>query len=317
MSIIANTLKEALNAKGEYRAGGTDQMERQRHRVSTAPVIDISRLPGMDSIESKGRGTAIGAFVTLDTLAKDENMRKNYPGFAMAADSLATPQVRNAASLGGSLLQRTRCWYYRHEGISCYKKGGDSCPARKGNHQFGVCFDLGPCVFPHPSTLGMCLLAYKAEVEIAEKGRRSIRDLYGDGKKGSIDHTLNEGEIITHIHLREPLEGEKAAYFRSISRARAEWPLVEVMVRYRIKGGLISDARVVMGGVANIPVELHKVDAYLNGKQPSEKTFQAAGKLATEGASPLPQTGYKVKLMEGTVFETLRRAEAGIWGGEG
>ena len=317
MSSIPTNLQEAAAAAGEIRAGGTDLMERRRHHVSTGSLNDISRLPGLDRIDRKAAGASIGALVSIHAVSADAGLRKDYPAFAMAAGALATPQIRNAGTLGGSLLQRSRCWYFRHEDFSCFKKGGDSCPARKGNHQFGVCFDLGPCVFPHPSTLGMVLMIYGAEVEVHEAGKMKIEALYGDGSNATSDHLLKAGQILTHVHLPQPMAGEKAAYFRSISRARAEWPLVEVAVRYRLSGGKIADARVAMGGVANVPMALPKVEAFLNGQSPVEDVFRKAGKIAAEGANPLPGTEYKVELVEGTVYEALRRAEAGIWGGEG
>lgn len=317
MSLIATTLDEIKQGRGEIRAGGTDLMERYRHGVSKGAVIDISRIPDLHRIETPDSGARIGALVTIAQVAAHPELRKRYPGLSIAAGALATPQVRNAASMGGSLLQRTRCWYYRHEDFNCYKKGGDSCPARKGNHQFGVCFDLGPCIFPHPSTLGMVLMAYQAEVEVRDRGRRSMMALYGNGKDPARDHFLADGDVLTQIHLPPPLSGEKAAYFRSISRARAEWPLVEVVARYRLQDGKIADAQVAIGGVANVPLLLTAVSDYLIGKTPSDAVHREAGSIAARGAQPLPMTPYKVGLVEGTVFETLRRVEAGIVTGEG
>lgn len=317
MSILANNLEEARSASGEIRAGGTDLMERRRHHVSSGPLVDISRIPGLDQIEAQGPGMRIGALATIHQLATHPDLIRQYPGLAMAAGSLATPQIRRAGSIGGALLQRTRCWYYRHEDFSCFKKGGDTCPAREGNHQFGVCFDLGPCVFPHPSTLGMALLAYDATVEVAGLGQRTISALYGDGSDPKRDHFITSGEVLSHIHLPAALPGEKAAYFRSTSRARAEWPLVEAIARYALLDGRITKPSIAIGGVANVPLLLPKANAFLEGKSPSEATFREAGSIAAEGANPLPGTEYKVELIWGTVYETLRRAEAGIWGGEG
>lgn len=292
-------------------------MDRLRHGTARGEIVDISRIPGLGKIEKQGNAWKIGAMVTIDQVANHPEIQKNYPGLAMSAGALATPQIRNAASIGGSLLQRNRCWYFRHEEFSCFKKGGNSCPAREGNHQFGVCFDLGPCVFPHPSTLGLALMAYGAKVEIFEKGSRDLGQLYGDGSDPAHDHQLKEGEILTSILLPDPLPSEKAAYFRNISRARAEWPLVEVIVRYRLVDGKISNASIGLGGVANVPMLLPKVAEFLNGKTPGDEIFKEAGKLGTEGANPLPQTQYKVEMVAGTIYETLRRAQEGIWGGEG
>lgn len=309
MSTIAKTIEAAKQAKGEMRAGGTDLMDRFRHHVSEGEIVDISSIPELNKIEFDLSGECrIGALVSIDQLANTHGIREGFPGLAKAASELANPQIRRAATLGGALLQKNRCWYYRHEEISCFKKGGNTCPMRNGNHQYGVCFDLGPCVSPHPSTLGMALLAYDAEIEIAGKGRRKIAELYGDGSFAKNDHLLNEGELLTHIFI-QPNMGEQAAYFRSISRARAEWPLVEVLAKAKINAQeQLSQVRVVMGGVANIPLSLPKVEAFLNGKKPSIELFLEAGKIATQGANPLPNTAYKVELVEKTIAATLEMA---------
>ena len=257
MSPAPTTIQDALGAAGEYRAGGTDLQQRLRSGVSPGPPVDLKRLAGLDRVEWDEHGGArIGALVPIATLAGDPRLAAAYPGLAQSAGALATPQVRAAGSLGGNLLQRNRCWYYRHPAISCLKKGGQDCPARTGNHLFGVCFDLGPCVAPHPSTLGMALLAYAAQIEVASSGSRPVAALYGDGSDGRHDHQLGEHEILAAVLMPEPLEGERTAYFRVISRALAEWPLVEAVVRLAVTDGTIEFARVAVGGVAPIPLRL-------------------------------------------------------------
>jgi xanthine dehydrogenase YagS FAD-binding subunit len=310
MSTIATTLTDAQKAQGEIRAGGTDLMDRHRHHVSEGPVVDIARIPHLDDIHVNKDGTCtIGALVTIHEFANHPIIKQHYPGLSHAGNALANPQVRRAASMGGALLQRNRCWYFRHEDIACYKKGGSSCPMRDGNHQYGVCFDLGPCVSPHPSTLGMALLAYDAHIEVHGRGLRTVAELYGDGKYAQGDHLLASGEILTHIHLPKPLPGELAGYFRSIGRERAEWPLVEVLVRGNAAdSGGMANVHVVMGGVANVPVRLPKVEAWLNGKSARKGNYEHAGALAAEGANPLAGTQYKVKLIPGTVATALEWA---------
>jgi xanthine dehydrogenase YagS FAD-binding subunit len=316
--IWASTIADVKNSRGEIRAGGTDVSDRYRLGVSEGDVVDIGRLPGLDNIEVQMDGSVkIGANVKIDTVANHPYLVKHYSGLAMAAGSLATPQIRSMATMGGVLLQRNRCWYYRNPAFGCFKKGGDSCPARVGDHRWGVVFDLGPCVFPHPSTVGMMLLAYEAQVEVDEERMMSVADLYGDGSDPTHDHTLQPGELLTNVVL-PPAVDERASYFRSISRARAEWPLVEVGARLVVdEDDTITMARVVVGGVANIPLRLPQVEAALVGQSATEATFIQAAKVATDSVSPLPQTGYKVPLLCGTVRETLERAYRRMWGGEG
>lgn len=318
--IMATNLEEAQATSGEIRAGGTDIMDRRRHGVSSGDMVDISRLTGYEAIAPlDDGGLKLGAMVKLDAIANNQTVIDGYPGLAIASGALATPQIRYMTTLGGVILQTTRCWYFRNPGFSnCYKKGGDSCPARSGDHRFGVAFDLSPCVFPHPSTVGMVLMTYEAQIEINGTETRSIHNVYGNGKNPAITHTLKTGEILTNVILPKPVADERAAYFRSISRARAEWALVEASVRLVVDASnTITMARVAIGGVAHVPLLLPAVNQALEGQPATEATFKAAAKLATEGVSPLPQTGYKVPLIYGTVLETLNRAYNRVWGGEG
>ncbi|MFZ4661461.1 MAG: FAD binding domain-containing protein [Caldilineaceae bacterium] len=315
---IATTLEEARGANGEFLAGGTDIMDRRRHHVSTGDMVDISRILGFGDIEAHDGGYRIGAQVTIDAASRHQAIIDSYPGLAIAAGALATPQIRWMGTMGGVLLQTSRCWYFRHEAFTCYKKGGDSCPSREGDHRFGVVFDTSPCVFPHPSTVGLVLMNYDAQVEINGARLMTMQELYGDGTDGTREHTLAPNDVLTRIILPASVADERAGYFRSISRARAEWALVEVSARLVVDDkNQITFARVAMGGVAPVPLLLPRVNDYLVGKATTDETFAAAAEIATEGAKPLPQTQYKVKLIYGTVFDTLQRAYNRIWHGEG
>ena len=308
----------------ELRAGGTDLTERRRSGVSSGPVADIERRPDLYRVEWRADGgVTIGALTTIARLAEDPRLGAAYPGLAAAAGGLATPQIRRVGTLGGNLLQHTRCWYYRHPAASCLKKGGTACPARTGNHLYGVLFDLGPCVAPHPSTLGAALLAYDAVVTTDARDAAPVADVFGDGSDGTRDHQLAPGELLTAVRLPAPAAGERAAYFRAISRAYAEWPLAEAVCRLVLSGSgdggdgdggghsgsaVITLAAVAVGGVAPVPLRLPAVERALVGRPLSPATLAAASALAADGASALPMTGYKAALLVGTVRETLERA---------
>jgi xanthine dehydrogenase YagS FAD-binding subunit len=311
VSPAPTTIEEAARAEGEYRAGGTDLQQRLRTGVSSGPPVDLGGLPGLDGIDWDDDGAArIGALVPVAALATDSPLSGSYSGLAQAARALATPQIRSAGTLGGNLLQRNRCWYYRHPDIGCLKKGGAGCPARTGNHLLHVCFDLGPCVAPHPSTLGMALLAYDAQLDVAGGPTRSVADLYGDGSDGRHDHQLAEQELLTAVRMPRPLDGERAAYFRATSRTQAEWPLVEALVRLTVADGRITFVRVAVGGVAPVPLRLERVEEVLADERATSEVFERAASLAAEGANPLPMSRYKVALLQGTVRETLDRVLA-------
>ena len=306
----------AASAGAEVRAGGTDFMERLELGLSAADIVDLRDLPGLDGIElGEGSAGRIGARVTIDQLARHPLLRQHYPALAQAAAALATPEIRAAATLGGGLLQRSRCWYYRHPTMRCLKSGGDRCLAREGDHLYHVCFDLGPCAAPHPSTLGMALLAYDATVGVcgSEAGgvvERPIAALYGDGSSAA-DHQLLPGEILVDVRLPVPVLGERGGYHRAIGRARAEWPLIEVSARLVIEEGRILLARVAVGGVAPIPLRLTEVEEALHAGATDDGALLRAAERSVARARPLPMTGYKVKMLPYAVFDALCHARGG------
>jgi xanthine dehydrogenase YagS FAD-binding subunit len=298
----------ALSAATEFRAAGTDLSERRRTGVSRGAIVDLVASAETTGISWGADGAArIGASTSIASVAADAQIMRAYPGLAAAGDGLATPQIRHLATIGGNLAQRSRCWYFRNPHFNCFKKGGSDCPSRSGNHLYGVAFDLGPCVAPHPSTLAAALLAYDATVATDKRSGLSIAQLLGDGKSASSDHALSPGEIIKSIQLLPPLAGERAFYKRAISRTYAEWPLVELVVRAVVSGGKFEAAYVAAGGIAPVPLRLTAVERAVTGAAATTATADAAAKQAIIGANPLPMTGYKLDLLQGLVRDLLGR----------
>jgi xanthine dehydrogenase YagS FAD-binding subunit len=295
----------------EFRAAGTDLSERRRSGVSTGPLMDIVPASDITGMHWSADGSLrIGAYATIAAIAADHSIAAAYPGIAASAQGLATPQIRHLATLGGNLAQRSRCWYYRNPHIACLKKGGSDCPARGGNHLYGVAFDLGPCVAPHPSTMAAALSAYDATIVTYKRSGLSIRDVLGDGSNGTADNVLLPGEMIRGIELPAPRQGERAFYRRAISRSHAEWPLVEVCARAVVADGAFQFVRLTAGGIAPVPLRLQAAEASLQGKSANTLNIAVAAKLATSGAKPLPMTGYKLDLLEGVVRDVLERLAA-------
>jgi xanthine dehydrogenase YagS FAD-binding subunit len=295
----------------EFRAAGTDLSERRRSGVSTGPLMDIVPASDITGVHwGADGGLRIGAYTTIEAIAADKNIAAAYPGIAASALGLATPQIRHLATLGGNLAQRSRCWYYRNPHIACLKKGGSDCPARGGNHLYGVAFDLGPCVAPHPSTMAVALLAYDATIITYQRSGLSIPDVLGDGSNGAADNVLQPGEMIRGVELAAARKSERAAYRRAISRSHAEWPLVEVCARAVVTDGAIQFVRLTAGGIAPVPLRLQAAEAALQGKPANGLNISVAAKLATSGAKPLPMTGYKLDLLEGVVRDVLEQLAA-------
>jgi xanthine dehydrogenase YagS FAD-binding subunit len=311
------------------RAGGTDLMSRR----PAGPMRDLAGLTELSGVTWRDDGgVRLGALTTIASVAGDPRLRASHPALAMTAGGLATPQIRAVGTLGGNLLQRNRCWYFRNPAFSCHQTGGGSCPARTGRHLYSTVIDAGPCVAPHPSSLAMALLAYDASVEVHPRGEIPISELYGDGSDPTRDHLLGSGEVLVSVLLPPPRRGERAAYHRAIGRFEAEWPLVEAVACLvldepdtgtadvagttgtagTIDGDpserVIVAATVAVGGVARTPLRLPLVEAALVGERPTPETLATAAALATARRDPLPETGYKVPLLHGTVLEVLERA---------
>jgi xanthine dehydrogenase YagS FAD-binding subunit len=295
----------------EFRAAGTDLSERRRSGLSKGKLTDIAAAPDTTGIDWSADGAArIGAFTTIAAIAADARIAEAYPGLAASAQGLATPQIRYLATLGGNLAQRSRCWYYRNPHIDCLKKGGTDCPARSGNHLYGVAFDLGPCVAPHPSTMATALLAYDARIITDRRSGLTIGEVFGDGSNGAADHALLPGEVIHGVELPAPVQSERALYKRAISRSYAEWPLVEVCARAVIAAGAFQFIRITAGGIAPVPLRLAASEAILQGTDINAATIAEAARQATTGARPLPMTGYKLDLLSGVVHDLLQRLAA-------
>lgn len=309
MTIIhPRSLEEAATYVGEYRAGGTDVEARRRIGLSDDVTIDLRQVPGLARIDQTPDGTRIGAMTRVTAVA--DRLLETYPALGLTAASLANPHTRAVGTVGGNLLQQTRCWYFRTGDVECHKTGADGCPARAGIHHFGNIFDTSSCVAPHPSSLAVGLLLYDARVEVHPGTILALADLF-DGVDPTSEHTLGRGEILTAVLLPPPVSAEKGSYWRATARTLAEWPMVEAACRMVLDDDRIVDAAVAVGGVAPTPLRLAAVEDSLIGATADGSTFQVAASLAGDGAKPAPQAAYKRRLLEGAVLEVLERAVAG------
>lgn len=287
------------------RSGGTDLQERLRSHNAQPHIVDLTGIEGFAGIDRTSDLVRIGGGTPMAVVARE--LRDTHPALAVATGSLATPQVRARGTIGGNLTQHTRCWYYRHPDTDCFKSGGESCPARTGKHLYGVVFDRSDCVHPHPSTIAMALRCYDASVVLADRSTRSIDDVLGDGTDPTRDHQLPHDQVIAAVEIRDEWPDERGAYFRSISRFEAEWPLVEAVARARFDGETLTECALAIGGVATVPLRMDAAEHILNGAVLDDATISAAAQACTQGANPLPETGYKVDLIAATVTEALER----------
>jgi xanthine dehydrogenase YagS FAD-binding subunit len=238
-------------------------------------------------------------------------MRKVFPALTTAAGDVAGPQIRNMGTLGGNLCQRNRCWYFRDEYVHCLLKGGEKCFALDGENRYHAVFTKGhPCVIVNPSTLAPVLIALSASAQVlGPKGKRKIelaKFFHAPTSGKEREHVLAANEIVLSVTI--PNGQLKNASYEVRHKQAYDWPLVQAAVAFRLKDGKASKVKIVLGHVAPTPHIADKAAEALEGEEVSEKTAAAAGKAATEGAKPLSQTGYKIKLIEVAVKRAILTA---------
>lgn len=292
-----------------YKAGGIDVIDHlKEHLVEPPRLVDLKGIPGMDAIKVEADGSLrIGALVKLANVAADERIKKTHTALAMAAGEAASPQVRNVASLGGNVLQRPRCWYYRLEEYKCLKKGGDVCYAVGGENRYHVIFGGGPSYAPHPSNTAVALVALGASfVFDGPKGSRTVAasDFFTlPSKNPEVENVLLPAEVLTEI--RVPAATGRSVYQDVREKQAFDWPLVSIAVSVTLEALVVKEARVVLGAVAPIPWRSTRAEAALVGKSFNEATFVDAARAAIVGAAPLSDNGYKVSLVQTLVRRTL------------
>lgn len=307
----ATTIGEAvsqLNGKSVVKAGGVDLLDRLKEGLEAPQrLVNIRNLKGLDRIRDDAKtGLRLGPLVTLAQLDADPTVRRRYTALADAAGHAATPQIRNMATVGGNLLQRPRCWYFRSEQFNCRKKGGERCFAIEGENQYHAIFNNQLCAIVHPSATATALIALDARLELTgAKGTREValeeffvtpeQDIRRENKIGA-------DELITEIRLPAPLPAAKSVYLKQGEKESFDWPIAEVAVVLERAGARVNRASVILGAAAPVPFRASAVERAVTGRVLSEEIVRTAAQAALREATPLSENGYKLP-----IFETLLR----------
>jgi xanthine dehydrogenase YagS FAD-binding subunit len=298
----------------EAKGAGTELVDRlKEHNLAPDQVVDLRRLASHSSIQKKSSGgVSIGALVTLAHVA--EGLRSDFPALADACLGAATPQIRNAATLGGNLCQRPRCWYFRSAEFQCLKKGGVECLAKSGENEFHAIFGNNTCAIVHPSAAGVALVALNARIEtLAAGGGRTLSaaDFF---QKPEVDifteNALKPGELIVEIHVDRP-QGLRSAYRKIKQKQAFDWPLADAAVAFREVEGVARDVRIVIGSAAPVPWRAKEAEALVEGKKIDTALAAKAAAAALSGATPLGKNAYKLPIVAAAVRRTLL-ASAGL-----
>ena len=308
------TLEEAISSLGRSvrpLAGGTDLLTLMKADLYSPETLVAVRPLLPKGISTAPDGTVIGAATVLSDIAASGVIARSYAALAQAAEAAASPQLRNMATLGGNLLQRPRCWYFRNRHVGCWLKGDETCPAREGENRQHALFGGTHCVAVHPSDLAPALVAFDAVVAVAgPSGQRTVTmdELYAlPEPRRRVETTLRENDLIVSIRLPLPDKAARSVYLKAMDRAAFSFALagVAALVRMSEDGRRIVHARLVLSGVAPIPWRAHGAERELLGGEVNEARLRRAAEAAVDGAMPLNQNGWKVALLRALVLRAL------------
>ena len=321
----ARTLDEAVSLAQEavaagqsvsFAGGGTDLLQLMKDRVVNRPgsahpdvLVHLTSVAGLDQVTVGGRdGTVVGGMITLSALGRHSHIRDRYTVLAEAADTVATPQIRNTGTLAGNVVQRPWCWYYRN-GFPCYKAGGNECFSIAGENQLHAIFGGGPSYIAHPSDLAPALVALGATFRIV--GPAGERDLLGSDffvlprEDAEHENVLADDEMLASVTLPPPRPGTRSAYHKIMDREAWTHALVSAAVVLEMDGDQCREASIVLGGVAPVPWRVPEAENMLAGQRVTPELAREVGAAAVAGARPLSKNAYKVPLTRGVVERTV------------
>ena len=292
------------------KAGGMDLLDLIKEGiVAPARIVNLQRIDALRGVQlDDAKGLRLGSLTTLAEIASNGAIRQRYPALAAAAAHAATPQVRNAATIGGNLLQRPRCWYFRNEVFHAARE-----EVGREQSQYGAIFDNAKTNMMHASTPATALLAYDASVHVVGKAGRSRTIALGDfllppDFDRNRDTTLGRDEVLTHISVPPLAASTRAAYHKQTERDSYDWPICDVAVVLTLADRKVAAARIVAGSVAPVPRRMTASEDILRGREIDEGVAAEAARVAVRGATPTEQNSYKVPILETVIRRTISAA---------
>ena len=303
---------QQLHSAGQVAAfsgGGTDLLQQVRDRVVSPDVlVNLRTVTGFDQVTSTDTGVTIGGLITLDALSAHSLIRARFPVLAEAAESVATPQIRNVGTLAGNVCQRPWCWYYRN-GFPCFKAGGNQCFSIGGENQLHAIFGGGPSYIVHPSDLAPALVALEASFGIVgPEGERTLSAsefFVLPSQNPEHENVLGNEDVLATIELPIARAGMRSAYHKVMDREAWTHAVVSAAVVLEMNQDICRAAHIVLGGVAPIPWRVPEAEGLLVGQRLTQELAREVGEAAVEGARPLSKNGYKVPLTSAVVERTV------------
>lgn len=295
-------------------AGGTDLLhEMKEGLIAPSRLVNLKSAEGTSYISFDGSGgMRLGAVTKLAELENHGGLRESFPAIAAAVDTIASPQIRNMATVAGNLCQRPRCWYYRDEALHCTRKGGPFCYAQAGENTYHAILGGGECIIVHPSDLAPALMAYDATITIAgPRGETTapLGDFFiGPDVDVTRENILVPGQVVREISVPAPGAGSNGVYLKVRDRGSWDFATVSVAAVLEMDGGVCRQARIVLGGVAPVPWAVPAVERMLVGARIDEDLAARAGETAIAGGDPLELNGYKVPMARNLVKRAILEA---------
>jgi len=297
-------------------AGGVDVLDLAKQNISTPDVlVNLKGLKELSGIEVRSSGELrLGATAKLSEVAENPEIRARFAAIAQAAGEAATPQIRNLGTVGGNIMQRPRCWYFRNPDVNCLKKGGDKCYAIGGLNRYHSILGGGPSYIVHPSNLAPALVALRASAKIVGPGGERVVELEKFFALPTVDpkreNLLKPGEIIIEVIVPAPAANSRSVYLEAREKQSFDWPLVSAAVVIERAPGAktIRDARVVMGAVAPVPWRSLEAENVLKGGAFDESLARAAAEAGLKDAQPMSDNAYKVVIAKVIVRRAILAA---------
>jgi xanthine dehydrogenase YagS FAD-binding subunit len=303
-----DSARELAAGHGAYIAGGNDLLGLLKDYLGPAPdiLVNIKSLPGLNQIQPGDKSWTIGALVTVGEIERSAEIAKVFPGLRDAAMEIASPQIRNVATVGGNLAQHSRCWYFRQRDVPCMKKGGDLCYARNSENRYHSLFTGTDCISPVVSSLATTFAALDATAVVLRDGketRMNMAELYQKAFTDTPAHnSLNPGDLILRVEI--PTARNRSAYLQASDKHTFDWALVSCAAAANVVGGKLSQPRVALGSISPVPHQVEAANQFLDGKTLDDATASQAADMILKGAKPLEHNGYKVPM----ALALIRRA---------
>jgi xanthine dehydrogenase YagS FAD-binding subunit len=304
-----DSARELAGDKGAYLAGGNDLLGLLKDYLIPGPeiLVNIKSLPGMDRIERGEKFWTIGSLVTVAQIEDDTEIQKAFPGLHEAASEIASPQIRNVATVGGNLAQNSRCWYFRQRDVLCLKKGGDMCYAREGDNRYHCLFTGNTCISPVVSSLGTTFAALDATAVVLRDGketRMSMAELYHRAWENPLAHnSLDNGDLILRVEI--PVTRSRSAYMQVSDKHTFDWALVSCAAAAEIVDGKLKSPRVALGSISPVPHQVEAANSFLDGKILDDATATQAADMILKNAKPMAHNAYKVPMAHALIRRTL------------